>query len=153
MTTTNTVAATASSRRSRLPADLVHILRRPIAVMRLMLGRSFPADFRERIMLAVTQVNRCSICSHAHVKMALKAGVPREEITAILDADHGPVPADQQVAVLYAQHWADTQGTVDADAEARLAEAYDAETRAHILLSIRFINAMNLIMRRFDRHG
>lgn len=34
----------------------------------------------ERIMLAVTEVNGCAICSYAHAKIALAGGMGQEEI-------------------------------------------------------------------------
>lgn len=40
--------------------------------------------FRERLMLAVTAVNRCRYCSFAHTRMALAAGVSNAEIAQIL---------------------------------------------------------------------
>ncbi|UTB33936.1 MAG: carboxymuconolactone decarboxylase family protein [Methanobacterium sp. ERen5] len=36
--------------------------------------------FIERIMLAVTEVNGCEICSYAHTKRALESGMSNEEI-------------------------------------------------------------------------
>ncbi|WP_256205872.1 carboxymuconolactone decarboxylase family protein [Carnobacterium iners] len=40
----------------------------------------------ERIMLAVTQVNGCSVCSYTHTKMALEVGMKSEKIKNILVA-------------------------------------------------------------------
>jgi AhpD family alkylhydroperoxidase len=146
---TDTVSAT--RKQNRILPGLGYIARRPIATAKLLLGMSLPADFRERIMLSVTQVNQCAFCSRYHTREALKAGVPQSEIAAILDAEHGGVPEEQQVAVLFAQHWADTQGAVDPDALERLEQHYDAAARANILLAIRFINTMNALMGKFER--
>ena len=48
--------------------------------------------FAESVSLAVTQVNGCSICSYAHTKNALKAGMTEDEIESLLDGgfDHAP---------------------------------------------------------------
>lgn len=138
-------------RKGRLRVDLAYFLLRPWATARLLLGMSLAPAFRERLMLAVTQVNRCTFCSRYHTREALKAGVPDDEIAAILDAEFDGVPADQQVAVLFAQHWADTQGAVTPEAADRLEQAYDPATRADILLALHFINAMNALMKRFER--
>jgi AhpD family alkylhydroperoxidase len=151
MRDTATTTQRANARKGRLWRDLAYFLARPAATVRLLTGRSLVPDFRERIMLAVTQVNRCAFCSRYHTREALKAGVAQAEIAAILDAEFGGVPDDQQVAVLFAQHWADTQGAVDPEAAARLEERYDSVTRADILLSIHFINAMNALMSTFER--
>ena len=45
--------------------------------------------FMERIMLAVTQVNACAVCSYAHTKMALEAGMSSEEIQHMLANTYG----------------------------------------------------------------
>ncbi len=36
------------------------------------------ATFQERIMLAVTEVNGCEVCSYYHTKEALKAGLSED---------------------------------------------------------------------------
>jgi AhpD family alkylhydroperoxidase len=50
-------------------------------------------DFIERIMLAVTGVNRCPVCSHGHAKMALEAGMSADEIRDLLAGVMDDVPA------------------------------------------------------------
>jgi len=142
-------AAEPLNRKGRHLSDMGYFLWRPWATTKLMLGWSFPADFRERLMLAVTQVNQCRLCSWAHTRAALRAGLEQSEIEGILHAEFDDTPEDQRVAVLFAQQWAHTQGAVDAEALARLEQHYDGPTRANILLSIRFINAMNGLMGRF----
>lgn len=37
-------------------------------------------QFQERIMLAVTNVNGCPMCSYAHAKYALESGMSDEEV-------------------------------------------------------------------------
>ena len=36
-------------------------------------------EFRERLMLAVTEVNGCKYCSYYHARAALDAGISREK--------------------------------------------------------------------------
>ena len=67
-------------------------------------------QFIERIMLAVTEVNNCSICSFAHTKWALEKGMSKEEIQNILAGNMDDIPADELEAVIFAQHYADTRG-------------------------------------------
>ena len=45
-----------------------------------------PQDM-ERIMLAVTEVNGCVVCSYAHAKMALETGMSHDEIREMLAGD------------------------------------------------------------------
>jgi len=33
-------------------------------------------DFTEKVMLAITEVNGCEVCSYAHTKMALEQVIP-----------------------------------------------------------------------------
>jgi AhpD family alkylhydroperoxidase len=104
------------------------------------------ADFRERIMLAVTQVNGCGLCAWAHTREALRAGIDRAEIQQMLAAEFDGVPEAQRTALLFAQHWADTQGQPDAAAQAAFEAAYPPAERANIVFAIRTINTMNHMM-------
>lgn len=62
--------------------------------------------FIERIMLAVTEVNGCPLCSYAHTRMALESGMSMEEIQQMLGGSVDAVPGERLVAVLFAQHYA-----------------------------------------------
>ena len=66
--------------------------------------------FMERIMLAVTQVNGCRVCSYAHTKMALEVGMKSEEIKNILAGVSDDIPEEEQSAILFSQHYADSRG-------------------------------------------
>jgi len=135
------------ARRARFWRDFAYLfLRRPWATATAMLGSAISADFRERIMLAVTQVNGCGFCSWIHTRKALRAGVEQEAIDALLRADFGEVPEDQQVAVLFAQHWAATQGQTDPEARQHFEAHYGTGAQDRILIVIRFINTMNHMM-------
>ncbi len=68
--------------------------------------------FIERIMLAVTQVNGCKMCSYAHTRMALESGMSAQEIRCMLSGEFADVPDSQQKAILYAEHYAQTEGTL-----------------------------------------
>ncbi|MGZ7044570.1 MAG: carboxymuconolactone decarboxylase family protein, partial [Methanobacterium sp.] len=47
-------------------------------------NKELNSKFIERIMLAVTEVNDCALCSYAHTKRALECGMSNEEIQKIL---------------------------------------------------------------------
>lgn len=131
-------------RANRFWSDLGFILWPPTRLM--VLVWDFDKSLRERVMLAVSEVNGCRWCSYIHAREALRAGVEKDEIQKLLAANYDGVPKEHLTAVLFAQHWADTQGEVDAAAMVRLENAYDASTVRKILLSIRFINTMNWLM-------
>jgi AhpD family alkylhydroperoxidase len=95
--------------------------------------------FIERIMLAVTEVNHCSLCSHAHTKKALESGMSCEEIQKLLSGIIVDVPADEFTAILFAQHYADTRGNPTLESWQRIVEIYGISKARGILGSIRTI--------------
>ena len=95
--------------------------------------------FIERIMLAVTEVNDCTICSYAHTKMAIESGMSNEEIQNMLSGVIDDVPADEVAAVMFAQHYADTRGTPTLESWRRIVEIYGISKAKGILGSIRTI--------------
>ena len=54
---------------------------------------SLDVAFRERLMLAVTQVNQCPYCADFHAKQALEAGLSQEEIAQLLEGVIEQLPA------------------------------------------------------------
>lgn len=106
--------------------------------------------FTERLMLAVTQVNDCRYCAYGHARMALDAGVPQNEIDAIMQGSFGTCPPEEQTALLYAQHWADKDGHPDPAARDRLVAAYGAERADAIDLMLRMIRMGNYTGNSFD---
>lgn len=109
-----------------------------------------PPDMRERIMLAVTRVNGCRWCSFMHTGMALRAGVAPEQVRSLLGACVDGCPEGEVTALLYAQHWADTQGHADPSARERLVEAYGPERAGAIERVIRTMNTANLVGNTID---
>lgn len=99
--------------------------------------------FRERLMLAVTAVNGCRYCSYYHSRLALEGGLSQDEINALLAGVCEDCPAEELPAVLYAQHWADTGGQPDPEAQARLLATYGPEAAAAIEVALRMIRMGN----------
>jgi AhpD family alkylhydroperoxidase len=107
-------------------------------------GEGISPAFRERIMLAVTQVNECRFCAAFHTKAALDEHISREEINAILGGKFVDCPAEERMAILYGQHWAETSGKPDTAMREKLVAAYGDDTVAVIDLVLRVIKAGNL---------
>lgn len=126
-------------------AEAGYLLRRAWAVARLLRGNGLESGLRERLFLAVTQVNQCRTCAWAHTRIALGEGVAADEVRALLRRDLEATPEAEREAVLYAQHWADTDGRPDAEAVSRLAIRYDADTLDRIHLALRFIRFSNYL--------
>lgn len=95
--------------------------------------------FIERIMLAVTEVNDCTICSYAHTKKALESGMSNEEIQKILSGIIEDLPTNEVAAVMFAQHYADTRGNPTRESWERIIEIYGISKANGILGSIRSI--------------
>jgi len=102
-------------------------------------------DFVERIMLAVTEVNGCAVCSQAHAKAALESGLSESEIKALLSGDQADLPESQSVAILYATHFADTKGHPTKEAHLRLIETYGIDTARSIMAACRIITVGNIV--------
>jgi len=106
--------------------------------------------FSERIMLAVTQVNGCRYCSYYHSQLALKTGISNEEVSELLSGDFGDVPADECIALVFAEHYAESAGQPELEALQRLQETYGLKTSADILALIRTIMIGNVYGNNFD---
>lgn len=102
-------------------------------------------QFVERIMLRVTEVNGCPLCSYAHTSMALKQGFSQEEIESFLGGGDEYVVPEEAKAFLFAQHYADCGGYVDKEAYEALLETYGEEKSAIILSAIKVMMVGNMI--------
>ena len=103
------------------------------------------SEFIERIMLAVTEVNGCPLCSYAHTKMALEAGMNNEEIHNMLSGVMEDVPEEDLQAVMFAQHYADSRGYPSRESWDRVVENYGIVKAKGILGAIRAIMMGNAL--------
>ncbi len=102
--------------------------------------------FRERLMLIVTQVNGCRYCSYFHAREALKAGISERELEALMEniVPEG-CPPDEYPALLYAQHWAETNGYPDPEIIQKLMDIYGRDVVDAIHMILRMIHMGNLL--------
>ncbi len=98
-----------------------------------------PDDFMERIMLAVTEVNGCEICSYFHTGEALKKGVSPGEIKRLLAGDLEDAKEEEATALFFSQHYAEQHGRPDKEAWDRMISVYGEKTAYGILAAIRMI--------------
>ena len=110
-----------------------HAVRSIPAIRRAFKEEGMSRQFSERIMLAVTEVNGCLICSYAHTKMALEVGMSNEEIQQLLAGTFDDVPTEEVAAVLFGQHYAESRGRPTKEAWDRIVELYGT-TLAHGIL-------------------
>ena len=102
-------------------------------------------QLQERVMLAVTSVNKCAMCSYAHTEMALQAGLSREEIALYLSGDFPSLPPKEAKAILFAQNYADRRGHPSQEAWQGLLDTYGREASAAYLGAVRMIMAGNAL--------
>lgn len=103
---------------------LVDGLRTARFMMRARRSGLLHPDFIERVMLAVTEVNGCDVCSWVHTRVALDQGMNPEEIRALLGGDSSGVSAEEATGLVFAQHYADTKGRPSRAAWERLVTTY-----------------------------
>ncbi|MBN1253389.1 MAG: carboxymuconolactone decarboxylase family protein [Bacteroidales bacterium] len=107
--------------------------------------------FIEKIMLVTTAVNGCVYCAWFHAKMALKSGIEREEVNKLLNLQFNLQTSEYEtVALLYAQHYAETNRKVDKEMQESLINFYGEKTAKEIILYIRAIYFGNLSGNTFD---
>ena len=101
-------------------------------------------------MLAVISVLGCRYCSHFHSKLALKDGIKQEEIVNLLSGDFKDCPKEEVTAILYAQHWAESNANPDPEAIQKLKETYGSDKADAINLMLRMIRLGNLLGNTWD---
>lgn len=108
--------------------------------------------FKERIMLAITDVNGCAMCSFVHTKLALSSGMSREHIQELLNGDTSKVPLEEAVGVLFGQHFADSREDPSSEAINRLIDEYGPQKAELVVAACHMItmtNAMGIGMDNF----
>lgn len=95
--------------------------------------------FNSRIMLAVTEVNGCAVCSYGHTTMALESGMSQLEINELLGGGMTEVPLEEQMAILFAQHVADNNGIISIKSWENLVIEYGDNLSNAILSSTQLI--------------
>jgi len=116
----------------------------------LMQGGLISTSFRERIMLTVTEVNGCRYCQYAHAKMALDAGLSEEEIETLSTGIFHHCPAEEVPALLYAQHWAETNANPEMETRQHVIEIYGQEKVQAMEMAMQMIRMGNLLGNTWD---
>jgi len=101
-------------------------------------------QFQERIMLAVSEVNGCEICSYYHTKEALKSGMSEKDIQNMLQGELGEIPEEETIAIFFAQHYAEASANPDSEVWKRVVEIYGEEKAKAILAYIKVIMMGNV---------
>jgi AhpD family alkylhydroperoxidase len=90
-------------------------------------------QLQNHIMLVVTEVNGCALCSYVHTKDALEMGMTAEDIQSILSGSIDHLDAAESVALFFAQHYAETVGQYSEQSWQRVVDTYGLEKANGIL--------------------
>ena len=101
--------------------------------------------FKERIMLACTEVTGCEFCSFAHGKEALEAGLSDEEISKILGGNSSDVPENEAVGIAYAIAFSDNDGRPGKNIYEKLVNEYGKKKAKTIRTLCNMISVGNTI--------
>jgi AhpD family alkylhydroperoxidase len=123
----------------KLPKLSTHALRslmRAMGQRDALHGDALAPELRERIILHVSAVNRCAVCSAVHEKSARRAGLDDDEVAQTLARDRAGLDEKTAAALRYAElRTQDRLGEGGAEVEqavAALDRHFSAEQRAAI---------------------
>ena len=121
------------------------------SIIGAMRNKQITKAFMEKIMAVVTAVNGCTYCHWFHAKQAIASGISEEEVRNIFNLQFQADASDFEiVALLYAQHYTETNRHPDEEMEARLFDYYGKKNANHIIILIRMIFFGNLSGNTFD---
>jgi len=124
--------------------DLLFMLRNTTHLTRVYRG-GLPPALRERLMVAAAAVYGCRFCSWLHAREALRIGVDKEELARLVGGVMEGCPEEYSIAVLYAQHWAESDAHPDPEAVRRLEETYGIEEAKLVDVVLRPIRLVLLV--------
>jgi len=131
--------------------DIGFFLSKIPGIISALRNKQISKAFIEKIMTITTAVNGCSYCSWFHAKQALASGISEEEIKNMLNLQFQADASDfESMALLYAQHYAETNRQPDEEMTQKMIEFYGKKTSGHIYLFIRLINFGNLYGNTWD---
>lgn len=132
-------------------SDIGYLLWNIRGIITAMRNPELGKTFMTKTMLVVTAVNGCSYCSWFHAKQAVSSGMSEDEIRDMLNLQFETgATAFEVPALLFAQHYAETDRQPDPEMLTGLNETYGADTAHHIMLFIRMIFFGNLFGNTFD---
>jgi len=101
--------------------------------------------FQEKIMTVVTAINGCTYCTWFHARVAVESGISEDELKNLLNLQFQTDAAEREIpALLYAQHYAETNRNPTPEMTEELYSFYGEKTALHIILFIRMIFFGNL---------
>lgn len=148
----------------RLPelvGDLVAVPARVPALFAIWVGGRLPRAMREKVIVSVAQANACSMCEHAHTRMAREAGVTDAELAAMERLDPQTQDRRTWLALAYARERTSESFTPTSDPEQQRAledelgaqTVRDVEDVARVMtVANRIANTLNALPDRLRGH-
>jgi AhpD family alkylhydroperoxidase len=131
--------------------DLGYLLARLPALVRALRNPEIGSAFAEKIMIVVTAINGCVYCSWFHAGRAVASGLSEREIGDMFELQFAASASRRELpALLYAQHYAETDRRPAPEMTERLKAFYGERTAGDIELLIRMIFFGNLLGNTFD---
>lgn len=131
--------------------DVGFLLTRGPSIIGAARDESISRTFVAKIMTVTTAVNECTYCACYHAKAAVASGIGAEEVKSLLDLQFQATASDFEImALLYAQHYAETNRQSETHRTARLFDTYGQRTAKHIMLVVRMISFGNLLGNTWD---
>ncbi|GJM42654.1 MAG: hypothetical protein DHS20C20_29360 [Ardenticatenaceae bacterium] len=128
-----------------MTADLIWPLRHRTQLRQAMRSGLVSAQFRERLMMAVTAVNQCRYCAFYHARESARVGLPQNEIRGLLSGELALAPEEELPALLFAQHYAEQNGRPDPVTRHSLQTTYGSARAEAIETVLRLIRMGNLL--------
>ena len=134
-----------------LAKDLWFLMTRSPKISGVFRDKSISRTFMEKIMMVTTAVNGCVYCEWFHAKQAVESGISEQEVRNMLNLQFQADTTEfETVALLYAQHFAETNRNPDLEMTKKLFDYYGEKTANHIILVIRMIYFGNLYGNTWD---
>ena len=125
--------------------DIGFLLLNSSKIIEVIRDKKITRAFIEKIMTVTTAVNGCVYCTWFHAKQAIESGISEEEVRNMLNLQFQADATEfETMALLYAQHFAETNRNPDPAMTKNLFDYYGEKTANQITLFIRMIFFGNL---------
>jgi len=125
--------------------DLGFLIWNSPRIISALTSKQNPKHLFEKIFIVTDAVNGCIYCSWLDAKLAIKSGMSEEEISNMMKLQfHTSASESELNALLFAQHFAETNRNPDPEMTKKLFEYYGEKTGKSIILAIRAVTFGNL---------
>ena len=126
-------------------SDLGYLIWHSPKIIKVFTAKQHHQHLIEKILIVTDAVNECGYCSWLDAKLALRSGVSEAEIKNMLNLQfHTHASENEMLALLYAQHYAESNRNPDPDMTRKLIDYYGKSTANDIVLAIRMVTFGNL---------